>query len=90
MEIINYDKNARTHSDLQIDQIVNSIRNFGFNDPIEIGIDSVIISGHARLTAALRLGLTTVPVVVHRHLEGSKRDAYVLAANGIAPYSRTL
>lgn len=35
-EIKNYDKNARTHSDEQIDQIVNSISNFGFNDPIEI------------------------------------------------------
>lgn len=83
-EIINYDKNARLHSSEQIDQIANSINEFGFNDPIEIGPDSVIISGHGRLAAAIRLGLTKVPVVVHEHLEGSKREAYVLAANKIA------
>jgi DNA modification methylase len=83
-EIKNYDKNARTHSDEQIDQIVNSISNFGFNDPIEIDANSVIISGHARLAAALRLGLTKVPTVVHAHLKGTKRDAYMLAANKIA------
>lgn len=83
-EIINYEKNARMHSNEQIDQIVNSINEFGFNDPIEIGTDNVIISGHARLAAAIKLGLTKVPVVIHTHLEGSKREAYVLAANKIA------
>ncbi len=83
-EIINYDKNARLHSTEQIDQIANSINEFGFNDPIEIGPDSVIISGPGRLEAAIRLGLTKVPVVIHEHLDGSKREAYVLAANKIA------
>ena len=72
------------HSSEQIDQIVNSINEFGFNDPIEIGTDNVIISGHGRLAAAIKLGLTKVPVVIHEHLKGSKREAYVLAANKIA------
>jgi ParB family transcriptional regulator, chromosome partitioning protein len=83
-ELLNYENNARTHSDDQIDQIASSIREFGFNDVIEVGPDNVIISGHARVEAAKRLGLKKLPVVVHKHLDGSKRDAYVLAANKIA------
>jgi len=83
-ELIGYDKNARTHSDDQIQEIANSIENFGFNDPIEIGPDNVIISGHARMAAALKLGLDEVPVIVHSHMNKKNRKAYVLAANRIA------
>lgn len=83
-DLINYEKNARTHSDAQINEIAQSIVNFGFNDPIEIGADNVIISGHARLAAALKLGLSEVPVIVHRHMDETHRKAYVLAANRIA------
>jgi len=83
-EIINYEHNARTHSNEQIEQLVKSMRNFGINDPIEIGADNVVISGHARLEAAKRLGLTQIDVIIHHHLSGSKREAYMLAANKIA------
>lgn len=79
-----YDKNARLHSKDQIQEIADSIKNFGFNDPIEIGEDDVIISGHARLAAAQKLGLTEVPVIVHKHMDDVHRKAYVLAANRIA------
>lgn len=82
-EIINNDQNAREHSDEQINQIIKSINEFGFNDPIEIGSDNVIISGHGRFAAALVLGMTNVPTVVHHHLKGQKRRAYALAANKI-------
>lgn len=83
-ELQGYDKNARLHSDFQIDEIASSIKNFGFNDPIEIGEDNIIISGHARLAAAKKLGLTEVPVIIHKHMDKVHRKAYVLAANRIA------
>lgn len=83
-QLIGYDKNARTHSSHQIDEISRSIENFGFNDPIEIGEDNVIISGHARLAAAIKLGMDEVPVIVHSHMTPANRKAYVLAANRLA------
>lgn len=79
-----YDKNARTHSKDQIIEIANSIKNFGFNDPIEIDANHVIISGHARLEAAKQLGLNEVPVIIHDHMDDDHRKAYILAANRIA------
>lgn len=83
-DLVGYDKNARMHSEHQIEEIANSIKNFGFNDPIEIGEDNIIISGHARLEAAKKLGLDEVPVIVHKHMNEKNRKAYVLAANRIA------
>jgi DNA modification methylase len=83
-ELINYDKNARVHSSKQIDEIAQSILNFGFNDPIEIDPNNVIISGHARVAAAIKLGLNTVPVIVHEHMDETHKKAYILAANRIA------
>ena len=57
-ELIKYKKNARVHSSEQISQIADSIKNFGFNDPIEIDKNNILISGHARLEAAKKLGIT--------------------------------
>ncbi len=79
-----YDKNARMHSKQQIKEIANSIKNFGFNDPIEITPDNVILSGHGRLEAALLLKLKEVPTITHSHLTETQRKAYILAANRIA------
>ena len=79
-----YDKNARMHSKAQIKEIANSIKNFGFNDPIEITPDNVILSGHGRLEAALLLKLKEVPTITHSHLTETQRKAYILAANRIA------
>jgi DNA modification methylase len=79
-----YEKNARVHSPEQIKQIMHSVSIFGFNDPIEISENNVIISGHARVAAAKALGLTQVPTIVHSHLNEENRIAYALAANKIA------
>ncbi|ENA1166700.1 ParB N-terminal domain-containing protein, partial [Salmonella enterica] len=51
-KLLRYAKNSRTHSDEQVDQIVNSIREFGFTTPVLIDEDNEIIAGHGRLTAA--------------------------------------
>ncbi len=83
-DITGYDKNARTHSKEQIQQIADSIKNFGFNDPIEIDDKNVILSGHGRLAAAIKLGMDEVPTIQHNHLSDTQRKAYILAANKIA------
>ena len=62
-DLIPYARNSRTHNEEQIAQIMASIKEFGFTNPILIGSDNVIIAGHGRLLAAQRLGLTEVPVI---------------------------
>lgn len=79
-----YAKNARTHSDEQVDQIAASIREFGFTNPILVDSADGIIAGHGRLMAAKRLGLATVPVIVLDHLTDAQRRAYILADNKLA------
>lgn len=79
-----YAKNARTHSDEQVDQIAASMREFGFTNPILVDSADGIIAGHGRLMAAKRLGLATVPVIVLDHLTDAQRRAYILADNKLA------
>lgn len=79
-----YAKNARTHSDDQVDQIAASIREFGFTNPILVDSADGIIAGHGRLMASKRLGLATVPVIVLDHLTDQQRRAYILADNKLA------
>jgi len=76
--------NARTHSKKQIRQIADSIRRFGFTNPVLIGEDGEIIAGHGRVEAAKLLGLDSVPTVRLPHLSAAQRRAYVLADNKLA------
>lgn len=79
-----YENNPRTHSDEQVDQIVASIRQFGFNNPILLDGDNGIIAGHGRLMAAQRMGLEQVPCVDLKHLTDAQKRAYVIADNQLA------
>ena len=79
-----YQRNARTHSPEQVAQIAASIAEFGFVNPILVDTDDGIIAGHGRLAAALKLGLTEVPVLVVDHLNERQRRAYIIADNKIA------
>lgn len=83
-EIVEYLNNSRTHSDDQIGELMNSIKEYGFLDPIEVTEEGILLSGHARLEAAKRLNFTEVPTVCHKHLTAAQKKAYVLAANRIA------
>lgn len=83
-KLIPYARNSRTHNDEQVAQIVASIKEFGFTNPILIGADDVIIAGHGRLLAAQRMGLKEVPVVRLPHLTETQRRALVIADNKIA------
>lgn len=80
-ELIPYANNAKNHPDYQINQICNSINQFGFNDPIAVDEDNVIIEGHGRLLAAKQLGIDTVPVIRLDYLDEDAKKAYILAHN---------
>ena len=77
-------RNARTHSSTQIAQLAASIKRFGFNNPILVTPEGRIIAGHGRVLAALKLGITHVPVIVLRHLTTEQESAFRLADNQIA------
>lgn len=77
-------RNSRTHSARQIAQIVASIREFGFTNPILIDENRVIIAGHGRLEAARKAGLSKVPVISLEHLGDAQKRALALADNKIA------
>jgi hypothetical protein len=76
--------NARTHTDEQIEQIVASIKEFGFTNPILVDKERGVVAGHGRLLAARRLGMPTVPVVELSHLTPEQLRAYMLADNKLA------
>src|SRR3954452_17323592 len=76
-------RNARTHSKRQVEQIVASIREFGFTNPILLDEEGVIIAGHGRLLAAKSLGLTEVPTIELAGLSDAQKRALRLADNKI-------
>ena len=75
-----YPKNPRVHNGA-VDAVAESIRQFGFRQPIVVTSDNVIICGHARLKAAQKLGLTEVPVHVATDLTPAQVRAYRIADN---------
>jgi len=79
-----YDKNARTHSAEQVEQIARSIKEFGFTNPLLIDEQDRIIAGHGRLQAARALQMFDVPVIVLAGLTDAQRRALILADNKIA------
>lgn len=77
-----YEKNAKIHTPEQIEQIKNSIQEFGMNDPIGIwGKDNLIVEGHGRLQACKELGVKEVPVIRLDDLTDEQRRAYTLVHN---------
>lgn len=75
-----YKRNAKLHPKEQIDQIVKSIQDFGFNDPIAIW-NGEIVEGHGRYFAAKKLKLDKVPVIRLDELTDEQRRAYGLVHN---------
>lgn len=84
-ELVPYARNAKVHTNEQIDQIVKSIEEFGFNDPIAVWHNEdgamEIIEGHGRVMAAKKLGLDVLPVVTLDHLTNEQRRAYTHVHN---------
>ena len=79
-EIKPYVKNAKLHTSKQVQQVAASIQEFGFNQPIVLDKQGVIIVGHGRYEAAKLLGLTDVPVI-EVNLTEEQAKAYRLADN---------
>lgn len=75
-----YEKNPRKNDDA-VNATANSIKEFGWQQPIVVDKDNVIIVGHTRLKAAKQLGLTKVPVVIADKLSDEQVKAYRLADN---------
>ena len=79
-----YANNPRTHSASQLDRLVQSLKEFGFTNPLLVSDEMQIVAGHGRLMAAQALGLETVPVIRLSHLTDEQRRAYVIADNQLA------
>lgn len=79
-----YQKNARTHSPAQVAQIVASINEFGWTNPIILDGENGILAGHGRLMAAQSIGLKEVPTVDLVGLTPAQKRAYILADNKLA------
>jgi DNA modification methylase len=77
-------RNARTHSKKQIEEIVNSIRRFGWTYPILADEQGNILCGVGRWLAAEKLGLAKAPVIVLSNLGDTEKRALALADNKIA------
>jgi len=85
--LIPYARNSRTHSPEQVQAVANSIKEFGFTNPVLIDANKTIIAGHGRVMAAQLLGLATVPCITLAHLTDAQRRAYVIADNKLAELS---
>lgn len=82
--LVPYARNARTHSRQQVAQLVASIQEFGWTNPILVDSEDGILAGHGRLAAARDMGLAEVPVIVLDGLSPAQRRAYVIADNQLA------
>ena len=78
--------NPRTHSKKQIRQIADSIKRFGFNNPILIDENDTIVAGQGRVEAARLLGIETVPTIRLEDLTENEIRAYVIADNRLAEW----
>ena len=83
-ELIPYENNARTHSDEQVNQIVASINEYGFTNPLLIDEKDNIIAGHGRLLASKKLKMKEVPCIVLSGLTEAQKKAYIIADNKMA------
>jgi site-specific DNA-methyltransferase (adenine-specific) len=82
-----YENNPRLN-DTGVDAVAASIREFGFRQPIVVDEEGVIIVGHTRYKAALKLGLEMVPVHVAVGLSPAQAKAYRIADNQTATLSQ--
>lgn len=87
-----YDKNARTHSTKQVEQIMNSIKAYGFTNPLLIDENNNLIAGHGRLEAVKQLNrvdfknnpLMELPAIIIEGLSEADKKALIIADNQIA------
>lgn len=76
-----YENNAKRHPKKQIERIKQSILDFGFNDPIAIDDNNIIIEGHGRYEALKQLGYEEVECIRLTNLSEEQKKAYILVHN---------
>ena len=81
IELIPYANNAKIHTSEQIDLIAWQIYKFGFDQPIVINHHNVILKGHGRREAAIKLGMKEVPCVVREDLDEMEQIASRIGDN---------
>ena len=85
-DLIEYENNPR-NNESAVDAVYNSIKEFGFKVPIVITSDNVIIAGHTRLKASIKLGLDKVPCIIADDLTEDQIKAYRLVDNKTAEFA---
>lgn len=80
-ELKPYKKNAKKHSKEQVEQIANSIKEFGFTQPVIIDKHNSVVAGHGRILGAKKAGLKQVPTVCLEELTEEQIKAYRLVDN---------
>jgi len=77
-------RNARSHSERQVQQIASSVREFGWLAPIVVDEEGTVLAGHGRLRAAQLLHMESVPTIQVKHLTAERKRAFMLADNRLA------
>lgn len=80
-ELKPYKKNAKKHPKQQVEQIANSIKEFGFTQPVIIDSNNCVVAGHGRILGAKKAGLKEVPTVCLEELTEEQIKAYRLVDN---------
>lgn len=80
-ELKPYKKNAKKHSKEQVEQIANSIKEFGFTQPVIVDKNNSVVAGHGRILGAKKAGLKQVPTVCLEDLTEEQIKAYRLVDN---------
>ncbi len=82
-ELIPYERNPKIHSEQQIQQIADSIREWGWTVPVVIDESGNVLAGHGRLFAAESIGIEEVPCVVASNWSEEQKKAYIIADNKV-------
>jgi ParB-like chromosome segregation protein Spo0J len=75
-----YERNPRTHSEAQVDQIAASMIEFGWTNPVLVDEQGGVLAGHGRLLAARKLGLAEVPVIRFEQFSEAQKRAWARTA----------
>ena len=81
-----YENNPR-QNDGSVDKVANSIKEFGFKVPLVIDKNNIIVTGHTRYKASLKLGLKKIPCIIADDLNDTQIKAFRLADNRVAELS---
>ena len=87
-DLVPYDRNPRMHPETQIEQLANSIQQWGWTVPLLIDESNNVIAGHGRLEAAKRLDMREVPCIIASGWSEEQRRAYVIADNKLSENSQ--